>query len=473
MAKRMRRRSPSTPSPRSRVMPTPTSLSPTARRSLSAATRTRLGQMARRVAGRALSRVVPAVGTASTAYDIYKYVSAGRKQRAAARAAVKARRNRKGASMSKSAGFISNAPSMAPAKVEMFMDKGVVATLEQGDVVSNTRAVTYLAHSTNPRDSTMTIAIGALLKKLFNKAGIKIKNWDFYILDGTDIPARVEIVYKERDGGPRQRQAFTMPTNKTLRGMVNDIKAWLDTFTPGNYPQQFLELQYFHDIGTIGSSRLIAYEIDLQSVKLHYHCRSSMKIQNRTINSTGNNEADDVDNVPLYGRHFTVNGNGAMYRDYPDNGGVGSTPYLTTDKLYGVLNYSVLPLEAGTTLYGEVPVKSQLTGVKQHGNIHLDPGEVKTSAIVHEATISWNGMIQRYYSKAGTGVNNKDAQRFTFGKTRILAMEKMINAVAVDATNAPRIAYEHNLELACYATIYQNYQTAKSVTIFTGPIVAS
>lgn len=467
----MRRRSPSTPTPRSRGMPTPTSLSSTARRSLSAATRNRLGQMGRRVAGRALSRLVPAVGTAATAYDMFKYVRAVRQQRATARAAAKARRNRKGASMSKSAGFISNAPSMAPAKVEMFMDKGVVATLEQGDVVSNTRSVTYLAQSTCPRDSTMNIAIGALLKKLFNKAGIKIKNWDFPILFGTDIPARVEILFKERDGGSLSRAAFTMSIVKTLRDMVNDIKAWLDTFSPANYPQQFLELQYFHDVGTIGSSRLIAYEIDLQSVKLHYHCRSLMKIQNRTINSTGNDQADDVDNVPLYGRHFTVNGNGAMFRDFSN--ALNTTPYLTTDKLYGVLNYSVLAADTNTTLYSEVPVKSQLTGVKEHGNIHLDPGEVKTSSILHEASISWNGMIQRYFAKAGTGVTNKDAQRFTFGKTRILAMEKMINAVAVDTTNAPRIAYEHNLELACYATIYQNYQTAKSVTIFTGPIVAS
>jgi hypothetical protein len=447
------------------------SLSPTARRSLSAATRARLAQMGRTVAGRALSRVVPYVGAASSAYDVYKFAKGLRANRKAKIQKAYVRKGRKGASNSKSAGFLSNAPSMAPSKQEMYMDKGVVATLEQGDVVTNLRAVTYLAHSTNPRDSTINIAIGAILKKLFNKAGIKIKNWDWDILDGANIPARIEIVYKERDGGARARHPILMPVTKTLRTMVNDFKAWLDTFTPGNFPTQFLELQYFHDIGTLGSSRLVAYEIDLQSVSLHLYCRSHMKIQNRTVNTPVNDQADDVDNVPLYGRHFTVNGNGSMFRDYPDGG--NTTPYLTTDKLWGVLNYSVLAADTNTTLYQEVPLKSQLTGVKEHGNIHMDPGEVKTSSIAHEATISWNGLVQRYYSKAGLNVTNKDAQRFTFGKTRILAMEKMINAVAVVADNAPRIAYEHNLDLACYATIHQNYQTAKSVTGLTGPITLS
>jgi len=396
--------------------------------------------------------------------------SYGRRLYQRLRPMMKRKRKMKGASDSKSAGFISNNGKKV-SKIESFMDKGVVQSVEQGNVTSSLRDVSYIAHSTNPRMTTLRVVIGALVKKLFNKAGIKIKNWDWDMLDGVNIPARVEIVYKERDGGARQRAPFTIPTNKTLRQLVTDIENWILGFTPGNYPQQFLELQYFHDIGTIGSSRLIAYEIDLQSVKIHMYAKSHLKIQNRTVNQAINDQADDVDNVPLYGRHFTVVGNGSMFRDYPDGG--ATSPYLTTDRIYGVLDYSVTAVDSNTTMYKEVPYASQFTGVKETGSIHLDPGQVKTSILVNEQTISWNAFIQRFYGKAGNGVANNDSQRFAFGKTKIIAMEKMIQAVATTAENSPKIAYEHNLEVAAYVTIYQNLQTAKSVSTNTGAIVAA
>lgn len=450
------------------------------------AKRSNLGQVVRRiprtVARRIPGTVIKYAGPLGQAYSYgqvalrgiraisrrNKYVQKRRaagKQKSKSSAATQTSVLKKmGASMSKSSGRFTTGKA-DNVVLNKFLNQGVIIHREIGDVVSDaTKDVVYLAHSCCPKRTVIRAAYAAMVKYLCKKAGIKIKSWESPILIGSNIPARLEIQYKENDGRTVLTKAFTMPVTHNLLLVCQDFWAWLDTLNATVFPQQWLRLTYYHDIGTIGSSRLLAYDIDLTTCGIEVYGTSHLKIQNRTINSTGNDQADDVDNVPIYGRSYDVRYNGTTFRDYNSPLTVGN-PQLRTDSDYGVMNFAdQTGLATDSTLYKEVAQPSQFVGVLSHGNAHLDPGEIKTSTINFHKTISFNRLITLYKTK---GLQSPGIE-FYFGKTRIFGFEKMINAVALNETNQYKIAFESDLKVGAICHIKENHQTALLTESTTG-----
>lgn len=370
-----------------------------------------------------------------------------------------------GASNSKSAGrFTSGA--VRTGKMDKYLNQGCIIHREHGDVVTDSsKDVVYIAHSTCPKRTMLRTGLGSLVKYLFKKAGLKIKNWESPLLVGANIPARLEIEFKVHDGDKLDKIAFPINTAASLADIVSDMTNWINSFTSTNFPQQFLRITYYHDIGTFGSSRLLAYDIDLTSTSMNFGCFSHLKIQNRTINSSGNDQADDVDNVPLYGRSYDVKYNGTTYRDY-NTPSVNGAPQLRTDIDFGTMDYSSVPqIDVGSNLYKEVAQPKQLAGLIGSGKAHLDPGEIKTSTLYFETTIGLNKLVSLYKNKGlDAGVV------FWLGKTRIFGFEKMINAVAMNETNQFNLAFEHDLKIGCVTTCRENHQTAMKTENYTGKI---
>jgi len=422
-----------------------------------------------KLAGR-IAKYVPYVGpsvrAAQSAYAGYKYARKGYSnfKSFTKRTPPVVKKRRAGATFSKSAGFFKS-DGMKANKLDNYMNNGVAYHLEHGNVITDaTRNVVYVGHSTCPKRTVVRVAIGALLKLLFKKAGVKIKNWDLPILNGANIPARLELEYKVVDGSTLVRQAFPMPVTKTFTEIVADILFWLNTFTAINFPQQWMRIVYYHDIGVIGSSRLLAYDIDLTATTLDLFCTSHLKIQNRTVNTSSNDQADDVDNVPIYGRSYDVGYNGTTFRDYNQPLSAGS-PQLRTDIDYGVMDYATTASDLGTTLYKEVALPTQFIGVTSHGKAHLDPGEIKTSKIDFATVITFNKLVSLYKSKS------LDAGAIFFlGKTRIFGFEKMITAVAQTVENQYNLAIETDLKVGCICRTKDNHQTAMKSDFQIGPL---
>ncbi|AJD07561.1 capsid protein [Sewage-associated circular DNA virus-33] len=440
--------------------------------SMRSATRSASRRVLSRIGSSVLGRVNPYVGTA---LSLAPYARAGlrtlRSIRKYSKKNYKRGRKsggRKGAAFSKSAGFFGG--TLKDSKLAPYLSKGVVQQYELGDVVSEaSRQVVVVGHSTCPPSRIIYACFGSLLKLLFRKAGIKIKNWEEPILEGANIPARIAIRYKERDGYVVTTHEFPITTSLTMGQLVLNMVLWINGFSAINFPGQFLSIQYYHDVGTLGSSRLIAYDIDMTSTTVQIYCRSNMKIQNRTINTSGNDQDSDVDNVPLYGKHFTVKYNGTVYRDY-NTPAVSGTPQLYTDPEFGSLNWSALPSDTGTSLYKEVPEKSQFIGVKSAGPAHLDPGEVKTSKLEFSKSLNFNKLMMLFKAKAPGGGGFPRGVPFYFGETRFFCFEKMINAVAMTAENAFKLAFEIDLTVGAICSTYENHQTAKLTFQQTGQL---
>lgn len=412
---------------------------------------------------RLAARVNPYVNAAMSAYDIGSGVYGAAKSMFGNQT-----KSKKGAANSKSKGFFGNGTS-APNAFDQYAAKGIVRKLEQGDVLSSQRQVVYAAHSTMPQRQVAAGVVASMLKKLINLAGQTVKNNDQILVDGQYYNSEIHLSYKLKDGAVEQTQIFVVTNNvDTLQTVTSAILAWLNSIMQSaNLPGQFLYLRYYVQFGTAVNSKLLQAELDLTNVSFEIYSKSALKLQNRTVNSDGNNEADDVDNVPIFGKFFEYKTNGTIYRDYGVPAADGASA-ITTHPNLGVLA-GTLASDVGTGMYLEVPLPSQFVGCYTHGKAHLDPGEIKTSVITEKITISLQKIMFILFARSnGTGGTGRFEQ-FWIGKTRLFGFEKMINAVAMSTINEFKLAYEHQLELGFICIHKKINQTAPIIVNSVGP----
>lgn len=379
-----------------------------------------------------------------------------------------------GASSSKSAGYFNQALSINSI-ADKCATQGVVRKTETGDVLEDSRRVTYCAHSTMPNITVLQSVIGAMMKKLFKKASMQIKNWDVPLITAGDSNSNVFITLKFRRRDGTEIESFTFivtPTLTTLQFLTESVVTWFQSTWPSNIPTQFLELSMSGtEVSGILPITPLA-KIDLTTAYVHIHSSSHLKIQNRTVTTSANDNSDDVDNVPIYGKSYDYLSNTTMYRDYATNTAL-STPPFTTHPIWGVLRANVLPLTDGTKMFDEVPLSTQFVGIKKAQKAHLDPGEIKTSVLKDFKSIGLSKFFQTSMQNAGNFGPSPPEFNFKqtwLGKSRLFAFEKMIDAVAATEENRFKLAYEHSLMVGCLFFCKDDYQTAPQVSNYIGKV---
>jgi hypothetical protein len=370
------------------------------------------------------------------------------------------------ASNSKAAGKFTGARKVTT-QADRFAAAGFVKKMEfGGQVVDSGRQVVYIAHSTMPAQQVTRVMISALLKKLLNIAQHRVKSEDEAIIQGQYYNSEVVFSYKLRDGGIIQEQKFVVGTSTTLADLSQSVFAWIFGLSETvNLPGQFLVLRYFVEFGTTVTARMLQAELDLTTVSFSFYSKSHLKIQNRTVNSDGNDQADDVDNVPLYGKFFDYNSNGTIYRDYNDPSTATSSA-ITTSPVYGLLP-STIGSDTSTKMYVEVPDRTQFVGCQKVGKSNLDPGEIKTSTITTNCTFSMGKLITTLLARKPNSTQTTTGQpaynQIWIGKTRLFSWEKMINSVAMTAVNQFNLAFEHQLEIGCIVSVKRSNYTAPAI----------
>lgn len=418
----------------------------------------RAGQVA--VRNTTVGRALAAAKFGGVAYRMYK---------SARKPVAKKQSSRRGSHMnSKATGFFKN-PVKRTTEMDRIAEAGIVNKIESGSVVTSTRDVTYIAHSTMPQFSVAKLFVKSLLKKLYNTAGIKIKNEEVPVMPALYYNQEVHMLYKAKDGAVVSVEKWTVTSASTLLSITNDIVAFFTTRADANtLPTQYLNLRLFTQYGTLVTSLQLLADIDLTHVTFLIKSQSYLKVQNRTINSTGNDTSEDVDNVPIYGKYFDFNTNGTIFRDYAEPATGGSSA-ITTQRTFGVLP-STIATDTNSNMYKELPLSSQFIGCKGQGKAHLDPGEIKTSVMHDSVKIGLQKLIAVLWGKPASVTTAGQFQQYWIGKTRLFGFEKMIQAVATDSTNQFNLAYEHQLFLACVALLNQKYHTAPLCINYTGTI---
>lgn len=292
----------------------------------------------------------------------------------------------------------------------------------------------YLGHSTVPLNLSRTHYWRAFTKALMRAIGINIEDFNDFLV-GTTIG--VEFYYKINPNDPPTSHAFTFaPLVKTYENMAQE------------FSQHFinlLESLYFQKVHVVIANQPDK-QFDLSKAKMEYYCKSSLKMQNQTVNAALDNDSDDVNNVPLYGKSYEGTGNGAFYiKDYNQKNFIGR-------QSDGLIIYQPDAITAAGTpndyALGEPQSYKLFKYVKKSGKIHLDAGQLKTSVLTFQKNMGFSAMWR-----------NIDQIAFdnpawtTMGNFRFFGVEKMMQFTQTNEANRIHLAYEVDNKIGMVCTL--------------------
>lgn len=316
--------------------------------------------------------------------------------------------------------------------------------------------VLYQAHSTMPSQMTLFCCMAALFKKIFNKAGYNIKNYEDVVLDGSTYPLKIILYYKIKDGDVVSTHEETVAVNETFATHVSKWITWLESLaSTASLPQQFLFLRLYDWYGAVNAPQL-KVALDLLGCKFEIHSKSVAKLQNRSI-GPGGTTTESVDNVPLKGKYFDYRTNAVLFRDYNEPA-AATRSALTTERFRGTLPKFQLDDVTGTNMYKDMPLVNQFVGVKKYGDVRISPGDFKESSMYDKTTITLNKLIQTILAKGYGDMTNRRYNQIWLGKTRLFAFEKELHTTIGSSTDgfSIKLGFEHQVEIGSICKIVQS-----------------
>jgi len=350
-----------------------------------------------------------------------------------------------GAKASTSSGFFGTGSKVTKkSKTFKVLSTGISHTSETGKLVTSDHC-RYIGHATWCSGSIMLYTCIAVIKQIFVKAGRNITSIDSTISDATTD--NISFIYR-LDDDPGSAESTVVVGNvasyPTLRLMGAELMIALNTIA-WTTSTRVIELRYNALSGTHVYDSVI---YQMETAKVTLDIKSTLKIQNRSSNT--DNEADDVDNVPLYGKQYGGNGNGVLKK----GGTFGNQPFLADD------TYGVMTRDGNTTDTREPMIPETFTYCKTSAKAKLEPGEIKTSTLTYNKVHMFNPLITELQIGVASAVSDRTGR----GTFRLFAFEKMLEVYPT--TIIPiEVAFECNQNLKVGFT--PGYKRAQLCQTFT------
>jgi len=313
---------------------------------------------------------------------------------------------------------------------------GYGTVIEFGKVYTGTDIV-GVGHTTHPSSVVVGTIFATVFKKMMEEAGASItKNEQGIPFLATDT---IAIVWRDSEIASFAITTWTPGVGATP---LNAYNWFSDSTRPWNTFQnsqiQFFNMQYR---AVSNNPLLTAVQFNLQQVFCTLNIKSSLKIQNRTVNNVLNIEADDIDNAPVYGKIYAGNGTGTGWLELTNAG--------TAISFYGDAQYGVIAPTNIDTL-GDPQPPEAFNRVTRVGKILLNPGQIKTSTLSHKRTMSFTDWVRNFPYAQTIEVPPIDNPISKVGKFAFMMIEKMIDS---SLTQPVSVALEHNLDVSCSASV--------------------
>ncbi|MBR1230411.1 hypothetical protein JQ600_36590 [Bradyrhizobium sp. AUGA SZCCT0176] len=302
---------------------------------------------------------------------------------------------------------------------------GVCFTKEFGKLYA-TGEVQYVGHITHPQYNVLVGMWAAVFKALFFKAGMNFKtlNDPLPVLT-TD---RIEVYFQTTVSGIISSYVFPVDaaTNTVLKfaeAFSNyGIVPWYNVASITTQDQAFYSIEYKP---TVYNPNTHPVTLDMTKMRVHYNIKSSLKMQNRSTTVDSNDQADDVDNVPLYGKRYSGSGTGARLITEQD-----------ANTFYGNTENGLIENSGDTENYlKEPPAPHLFTKVTKWTKVNIAPGDIKTSILTSTSSMLFNDL----FTTLMTYTNYPNIKR-KVGKFEFVALEKVLDAT--DIPDSIKIAIE-------------------------------
>jgi len=301
----------------------------------------------------------------------------------------------------------------------------------------------YIGHHSTPIDPFFRYTVYTIMKKLLNKKGIDLS--DLNMLQGEQLKAGDTITFRyiQRPGlGP-----ITITTNiavgdtylQLFDSMVNSLYSEMNNGLLG-YSSKILDINY-----NTTDDRVILVLVDASVSIL---TKSALKMQNRSVAVAADNEADDVNNVPLIGKIYGGSGNALIFRSTWEN------PVIVGNDTTGQMVRA-----AGTVdQLKEPPQGYSFHNCNTVGKVRLQPGDIKTSVLTYKKTFKLDtafGIFSLNYCYASD--TNAVAK---IGSFRVFGLEQVI-AKTIDESGV-NVKWEIDFhQWIDVKTVGSNYTVAK------------
>jgi len=342
---------------------------------------------------------------------------------------IDVKRSRASTVSATSGGRITTKKNRTP-KYQRGLRDGYGSVLEVGQVFSGADVV-GVGHITHPANAICGNLAAILFKKLLNMSGVPVYSRDSTLpFNNGD---QVVVNYRISEIATVNSDIFTVSAATSLNTYIQHFTAPARPWNTNNNAQ----ITFVTAILKISSlnAEMNGCSIPLANFMVKMAVKSTLKIQNRTINSAGNDEADEVDNSPVYGKVYAGKGTGAQFLPFNN----ASQLSFCGDQTSGI----IAPTAASIASIAEPQPTSTFTKVTRSGRINLDPGVIKTSTLNHTA----NKPFSEWMRQCGASVPSNFGLRLVgdVGKFQFMMIEKMIDATTGGLPVV--IAAQHNLEI--------------------------
>jgi len=353
-------------------------------------------------------------------------------------------RKKTGSAISRSSGFVGTGSkttkSFRRSRRGKILKEGVSKTYEFGIVLNSTPTdqIASIGHVSTPLSQVKYIMWSAVIKLLLKKAGYcPISTTESLPFLAND---KIYMQWRRTESTALADDTLTLVGGESFETIISYYtqfnKPWFDVSNQ-------LSFNFIQFIPISISSQLNVMKVDMKNLRVKIESKSSFKFQNRTINTAGNDEADDVDNVPLYGMEYSGSGTGPQFAVLQQPSGLSFQANVATGLITPVF----------TNNYKNPVQPSMFQKVSKYGKVKLEPGEIKTSVLSYNKSNTFDYLHQQV---------NIDSQgsnqiRSTLGSFRLMILEKML---AATASGNIILACENNVYLAAVA-----YETRAQSTL--------
>lgn len=286
--------------------------------------------------------------------------------------------------------------------------------------------------------------IGALIRKLFRKAGINVSGWDddnFWAK--ADVPGTVGVDYVGYKIGLSSYNGIN-----NIVGVYKEVNldnfTTLRTITDEFYPSFLAYVEQAQNAAankdvleaftlwrnisvTDPQQNIILAKLELGSARVTFESGIEMKVQNRTLSATGGGEADDVSASVVQGRLYYFQGPPRPKVMRNQTNSLGTTgswkfgKFLDGDN--GVQSFGPNTMD---TSYKEPPLPNQFWNVKRSSKVRLGPGAIKKCYLKEKRkNVPVLGLLKQI--KYEVVDDTLDFFMYNNWKTYLIALEDIIN----------------------------------------------
>jgi len=306
--------------------------------------------------------------------------------------------------------------------------------------VTDNRCV-WIGQHTMPTLEVIKYTCYALLKRLFNKAGIQFSSFDDSRAGSLNDGYIIGLEYRASPLVADAAVSYTVVAGDlTFQNVCDGF--WLVVYNTFIAPGVLIAIGtqttwtklYLND-GIENTDQLM-----LSDCKVSITAKSALKMQNRSINTVDDDESSDVNNVPLIGKSYELKGNTFIPRDLSARNTV-TGGFNPCSPVTGLTTFGA----GATNSLAEPPEQGWFVRRPTMTKVSMQPGAIKTSVINETLNINFSSLL-RYVNGVYRSNVGSDRIYAPIGKSRFFALERTIGRLSDETEPGISVTLEHDLK---------------------------